>query len=241
MTEQTQETRRQFLQKLATATGAVVLMPVVSACSGPEVKEDPKPMENPESAPASAPVEASAKMATVPMTKPEGWDPIAFNKKRGNAGAIPESYWPSINGPDGDTKHLGKHLPFVPKVDAKMVPAGFIAIMWGDPDKGYAKHPNAPQSEDNPDGHWYNWIKVRKAVEGDAEELNSEYPDWPGDKAMVGQKYAVFGGGSDVTADSGKNTIYLAALPKDVAKGDTVRIYAHCLTHGEYVDFMTIA
>jgi hypothetical protein len=33
---------------------------------------------------------------------------------------------------------------------------------------------------------------------------------------------------------------FVAALPDDVAPGDTIRIYAHCLTHGEYVDFMTI-
>jgi len=232
------ETRRDFLQKLAMATSAVVLMPIVSACSGPDVKPDEQPTTIPAGGMTREPMAEAAKPTDVPMTAPEGWDPIAYNRIRGNAGFIPESYLPDVNGPDGELKHLGKHLPFVPAVDPALVPAGFIAVMWGNPDKGYAKHPNAPKSEANATGHWYNWINVRKATTGEAEELKSEYADWPGTD-MVGKQYVAMGGG-DIAADSGKNTVYMVALPKDVQKGDTVRIHAHCLTHGEYVDFLTV-
>ena len=47
-------------------------------------------------------------------------------------------------------------------------------------------------------------------------------------------------GGGDITAESGKNTVYLCKLPDGLQKGDTVRIWAHCLTHGEYVDFIEV-
>jgi hypothetical protein len=112
--------------------------------------------------------------------------------------------------------------------------------MWGDPAKGHAKHPNAVRSEANKNqGHWYNWIKIRKATDGEAEELQSLYPEWPGTTDEQKKQYVVQGGG-DITAESGKNTVYLTGLPKDCKPGDTIRIWAHCLTHGEYVDFMTI-
>ena len=112
--------------------------------------------------------------------------------------------------------------------------------MWGDTSKGYARHPNAARSEaNNQQGHWYDWIRIRKAVEGETEELQSNYSDWPGTAPSDNGAYAVFGGG-DITADSGKNTIYLAALPEGVKSGDRVRVWAHCLTHGEYVDFLTV-
>lgn len=239
--------RRAFLKQLSLLTGGAVLMPWVSACSSDSGAGKPDGM--PTSAPATQPsADAMRKAAAgsmagppLPNTKPPSWDPIAFNKARGNAGMIPKSYLGDINGPDGDTKHLGKHLPYVPKLaDASVVPAGYIALMWGDPDKGYARHPNAPKSEGNPDGHWYNWIKLRKATDGDAQELQSNYADWPGDSPDDNGAYAVFGGG-DIQADGGKNTVYLAALPPDVKPGDTVRVWAHCLTHGEYVDFITVA
>jgi hypothetical protein len=241
--------RRQFLEALAGATGAVVLMPVVTACKkkdegGSEAPaEPPKQAANDEAGKDAPPKDEPkpAGPAEPPTAKPEGWDPIAYNKERGNAGAIPESYLPSINGPDGENKHLGKHLPYQPKVEAKLVPDGFIALMWGDPDKGHAKHPNAKKSPDNDNhGHWYNWIKIRKAGDGEVEELQSEYTDWPGTNKDDSGKYAVFGGG-DIEADGGKNTIYLAGMPKDLKSGDTIRIWAHCLTHGEYVDFLTLA
>ena len=73
-----------------------------------------------------------------------------------------------------------------------------------------------------------------KATEGEAITQRSVYPEWPG-----GEGYAVLGGG-DITADAGKNTVYLAALPSDVRPGDLVRIHANCLTHGEYVDFLVV-
>lgn len=229
-------TRRGFLEKLALAAGGVVLMPAVSACSSaPETRPETMPSSKPAGGNASAP----AAMPEVPKEKPAGWDAVAYNKKRGNAGAIPESYLGKVNGADGDAKHLGKHLPYVPSLDEGMVPAGFIALMWGDPSKGHAKHPNAPKTDANPDGHWYNWIRIRKAVSGDVEELQSAYSDWPGIQDGDNGSYAVFGGG-DIKAEGGRNTVYLAKLPADVKPGDTVRVYAHCLTHGEYVDFLTI-
>jgi hypothetical protein len=176
----------------------------------------------------------------VPLCRPDDWDPIAFNRDRGNAGAIPESYRDAINGPDGVTAHLGKHLPYFPDLGEVPVPAGFAAIMWGDPSQGYLRHPNAePNESNNHEGHWYNWIRIRKAVDGEAEELQSTYTGWPLAGEGDSGAYAVFGGG-DITEDSGKNTIYLAALPADLEPGDTIRIHAHCLTHGEYVDFLTV-
>ena len=242
-------TRRKFLEALASATGAVVLMPVVTSCkkkdeggseSGTAPEPDPKGSASKDPATDTPP--ATDNGPSVPPTaKPEGWDPIAYNKERGNAGAIPDGYHKSINGEGGDAKHLGKHLPFQPKLEAKMVPDGFVALMWGDPDKGHAKHPNAAKGPaNNNEGHWYNWIRVRKAGEGEAEELSSEYSDWPGIAEGDTGKYAVFGGGK-IEDDGGKNTIYLAGLPKDLKAGDTIRVWAHCLTHGEYVDFLTLS
>jgi hypothetical protein len=213
--------RREFLQQLATVTGGVVLVPAVFRL------------------PAFAEGDDSELLA-LPATKPEGWDPIAFNRERGNAGAIPESYHASINGPDGEAKHLGKHLPYTPELDASLVPEGHLALMWGDPSKGHAKHPNAVRSEkNNNEGHWYNWIRIRKAAEGEAEELESRYSEWPGIGPDDNGAYAVMGGG-EITDDGGKNTVYLAALPEGLKAGDTIRIHAHCLTHGEWVDFLTL-
>ena len=104
----------------------------------------------------------------------------------------------------------------------------------------FVRHPNAAKTADNPEGHWYNSIKIRKAVEGPAEELESSYLDWPGQEPASTGSYAVFGGGK-MDDDGGKNAIYLAKLPAGLQSGDTVRIHAHCLTHGEYVDFLTLA
>lgn len=223
-------TRRHFLRSLATASGAVVLMPAVSRCAAPTAAT---------SAGADS-LGATASTISLPLTHDDGWDPMAYNRERGLAGAIPDSYLDDITGPDGDEQHLGKHLPYVPAVDASLLPAGMVAIMWGDPDKGHAKHPNAVRSEaNNHEGHWYNWIRVRKATAEDAEELQSAYSEWPGTLPEDNGAYAVFGEGS-ITDDSGKNTIYLAAIPSDVQSGDWVRIHAHCLTHGEYVDFLQV-
>lgn len=209
--------RREFL-RLSTLAGVTVLAPTLTSCVK-EQTNSPKAGEG------------------VPKAQPQGWNPIAYNKKRGNEGAIPDSYLESINGPDGEKKHLGKHLPFT--VDHPGLPAGSIALMWGDPAKGYAKHPNAGKSEKSPQGHWYNWIRVRKATDEEAEEVESKYSAWPvigsGDNGAFAGKE-----GDDPSADSGKNTIYIAKLPSDVKPGDMVRIYAHCLTHGEYVDFLKV-
>ena len=131
----------------------------------------------------------------------------------------------------------GKHLPYVPELDPSLVPEGHVAIMWGDPDEGYTRHPNAPKGDPGyPRGHWYNWVRVRKAVEGDAEEVESTFASWPADPAGG---FVVHGGG-DLAADGGKNTVYLVKLPADVGPGDQVRVYGHCLYHGEYVDFLTL-
>jgi hypothetical protein len=217
--------RRTFLEQLALAAGALVLAPIATACGGSEASSSST--TTPEDGPLA-----------VPTTRPEGWDPLAFNRARGNAGAIPASYLPSINGQDGDANHLGKHLPYTPALDRSVIPSGFLALMWGDPAKGHAKHPNAVRNETNDgEGHWYDRIAVRKAVASDTEEVESSYPEWPG--ATGTGSYAVFGGG-DITEDAGKNTIYLARLPRDVRSGDLVRVHAHCLTHGEYVDFVVV-
>ncbi|TNF30394.1 MAG: hypothetical protein EP329_13815 [Deltaproteobacteria bacterium] len=217
--------RRAFLKTLATAAGAVVLVPAVSRCA---------------STVAGVSTAGDAAVDAVPVVPPPGWDPIDFNRVRGNAGAIPQTYLPAINGPDGDKKHLGKHLPYRPTVAADAVPAGYVALMWGDPEKGHARHPNAARDDAAGQlGHWYSWIKVRPAVAGEAEEATSAYSSWPAAGAGDTGAYAVFGDG-DITADGGRNTIYLAALPAGVKPGDTVRIWAHCLTHGEYVDFLTL-
>ena len=235
--------RREFVKNLALGTGCIVLLPAVTACAK-KGAETPDDVPTEEAAPAPATTDATSQPVSasdIPATPPEGWDPIAYNKERGLGGAIPQSYHESISGADGDAKHLGKHLPYVPAdIPAEAVPAGFLAVMWGDPAKGHAKHPNADRNEsNNNEGHWYNWIRVRKAVDGDAEELQSEYNGWPQLGDGVNGQYAVQGGG-DITADGGKNTIYLAAIPADCQPGDTIRIHAHCLTHGEYVDFLTL-
>jgi hypothetical protein len=224
---------------LAVATGALVLLP---ACGGSETTppaEDAagSPTETTEAGSGSAP---AADPLEVPTTPPAGWDPIAFNKERGNAGAIPEGYLDDVNGPDGELKHLGKHLPYVPKVDAALVPEGYLALMWGDPDKGHAMHPNAQVgAEAYPKGHFYDWVRVRKAVADEADEVETRFAGWPEPGEAASGRYAVLGGGG-ITDNGGKNTIYLVKLPADVKPGDAVRIHAHCHYHGEYVDFLAL-
>ena len=218
-------TRRAFLDFLAGGAGAIVLSPIAVGCAtGPSVSPAATAHDDP---------------LAIPRERPPSWDPVAFNRARGNAGAIPESYRAQINGPDGELKHLGKHLPYTPPGADAGVPAGMIALMWGDPSKGYAAHPNAPRSAATPDGHWYSWIRVRKAAAGYAEEKESRYSAWPVSAPGDTGAYRA-ASGADPSADSGKNTIYLAQLPADVRPGDLVRVHAHCLTHGEYVDFVTV-
>ncbi len=202
--------RRELLKGLATSAGALILLPKLSLAA---------PNSQPDLSPIKAP--------------PMSWNPIVYNKERGAAGAIPAAYMAKINAPDGIKKHLGKHLPYRLMEEA---PEGYLAIMWGDPKKGHARHPNASKSPKKPEGHWYNWIRLRKACEGPAEEQESRYADWPGDQAAG---YLVQGDG-EIKADGGRNTIYLAKLPAGLKKGDRIRIWAHCLSHGEYVDFLEI-
>lgn len=216
--------RRVFLKHLSMTAGGVLLLPHVTSCS----------TTGSAAAGANAAEPASG---DVPVVRPDNWDPIAFNRARGNAGAIPESYHASINGPDGVTAHLGKHLPYW--VEADDAPEGYKPVMWGDPAKGHAMHPNArPDESNNNEGHWYNWIKVRKAVAGEAQETKSTFSGWPSADEGDSGRYLALGG--DIEAENGKNTIYLIGMPSDLAAGDTVRIWAHCLTHGEYVDFLTV-
>lgn len=211
--------RREFFKTTLGLAGFSLMLPVISACeSGPDTKG-----------------------VMLPMEKPKNWNPIEFNKKRGNSGAIPDSYLPAINGPDGVKKHLGKHLPFIPKLDPKIViPAGYIPIMWGDPSKGHTPHPNAiPGPDNNYLGHWYNRIELRRAISIYAQTQISTYNGWPDNTDNDSGRYLSLTGGS-LTEANGINTVYLAKLPSDVQKGDTVRVLAHCLTHGEYVDFINI-
>ncbi len=219
MSSKTKSNRKDFLKNLASYTGAMVLLPTVTQCKWQ--KKDG--------------------LLAVPFKKPSEWDSVWFNKTRGNQGAIPKTYLKDINGPDGVKKHIGKHLPYVPQIGPLKIPQGYLPIMWGDPSKGYAKHPNAPKDDSkNYEGHWYNWIRIRRSSNmGNEDELQSNYSSWPNRGEYDNGDYIALNG-KDITKDSGKNTIYLVALPKDVKKGDTIRIHAHCKTHGEWVDFLNV-
>ncbi|MBX7195720.1 MAG: hypothetical protein K1X94_26925 [Sandaracinaceae bacterium] len=227
-------TRRDLLELLAAATGASVLSPFAVGCGGSSASG-----ASTTTAHEASGGEATSDPLAVPTTRPEGWDALAFNRARGNAGAIPESYRDEINGPDGDLVHLGKHLPYVPSLAAGLVPAGMIALMFGDPSLGRTRHPNAPPSEAVPTGHWYDWIRIRKATADEALETTSTYGGWPTVLEADSGRY-VAQEGTDVTADLGKNTVYLAQLPEGVVSGDVIRVHGNCLTHGEYVDFVTV-
>ena len=231
--------RRDFVKKLGLGAGYMVLLPTVSACTSTPAKDDAVPTDGPTQTDATMANVPPLDRNGIPTARPVDWDPIAFNEKRGLAGAIPETYHASITGEGGESKHLGKHLPYVPAMDA-VAPVGFIPLMWGDPAKGHAKHPNAPANEsNNNEGHWYDWIRVGK-VDGDSiDELQSTFKGWPDVVEGSTGAYLTSDGGA-ITDDSGKNTVYLVALPKSAKPGDTLRIYAHCLTHGEYVDFITL-
>lgn len=230
------------MQQLATVSGLAILAPVAVACT-PSSSAD-NSANNGAGAGSGAGATSSggssaSATAEIPKARPDGWDAIAYNRDRGNAGAIPESYRPQINSADGAAQHLGKHLPYVATIAAGAVPAGMLALMWGDPSRGYAKHPNAAPSESNPTGHWYNWVKIRKATNDEAQEAESRFSAWPTAGASDTGRYAAHEG-TDATAEGGKNTVYLVALPSDARSGDLVRVHAHCLTHGEYVDFVTV-
>ena len=221
--------RRRFLGTLGRAAGVVVVAPVLSRCVGA-------------SEGARGQVGAGAEPllgSALPGQRPLGWDPLEFNRKRGAAGAIPAAYMADINGVDGDAKHLGKHLPYVVSGALAHGHERFLPLMWGDPGKGHARHPNAAPSAANPEGHWYNWIRLRVATDGPAEEVESVYSRWP----VVGAQDSgqlVAATGADPAADQGRNTVYLARLPQQWRPGATLRVHAHCLTHGEYVDFVEV-
>jgi len=222
-------TRRDFVTLLAGATGALVLLPV--ACTTTSSSSSSTSSSSSSSAATPDPL-------ALPLV-PDGFEALAFNRARGNAGAIPDGYRGAINAADGDQNALGKHLPWVPSLAAGVVPAGMLPLMWGDPAPGYAAHPNAAPTPEVPSGHWYDWIRVRKATAGDAVEREARFSAWPASAVGDDGRYAA-ASGSDVTADKGKGTVYLVPLPPDVKAGDVVRIHAHCLTHGEYVDFVTV-
>ena len=140
-------TSRRELLRASGGLGLVLLLPTSVGCA---------------SSNASAPAAAAPRLDDLPKVRPDSWDPLAFNRARGNAGAIPEAYRAKINGPDGDRLHLGKHLPYTPS--QVQAPAGMLALMWGDPSRGYAKHPNARRSPELPTGHWFDWIRMRRAT-----------------------------------------------------------------------------
>lgn len=227
------QNRREFLEKTAILSGGFLLFPLVTACE--------KATDSSSEADATAVAGGKGQHPlSVPLVKPAGWDPVAFNRERGNAGAIPASYLPDINGPDGEMAHLGKHLPYLPAVDPAGIPKGFIALMWGDPAKGHVRHPNAPPNPANDyEGHWFNWIRIRKSSGNWQETAVSTYSGWPQSSPEDSGRYAIFGR-HRLTDDAGIHTIYLAALPPGVSRGDTLRIWGHCLTHGEFVDFIRI-
>ncbi len=208
--------RRNFLKQAFFYTGAMAVFPMGISCRRKEAE------------------------IGIPLVKPENWDPIDFNRKRGKQGAIPKSYLPEIMGSDGVEKHLGKHLPYVPDIPEGKIPEGYLPLMWGDPKKGYTMHPNAKVGPANQfEGHWFNWIQIRKSHPGKAETAKTVYSDWPFTRPSDTGRF-ITANGIDIRVNSGKNTVYLAVLPSGLSPGDTIRIWAHCLTHGEYVDFITI-
>ncbi len=215
--------RRDFLRKLSAATGAVVIAPVAIACGG-----------NAEVTTAQVTTPSAPPPIELPRVRPELWDAIDFNRRRGLGGAIPLSFQDDINGPDGRAA-IGKHLPYIPYLQEEVVPRGMIGLMFGDEGAGFPRHPAAPIGMDN-EGHRFDWIRIRKATESEAEEKETRFSDWP---IPDSGGYAVYDGG-ELTDESGKNTVYVAELPADVEPGDLVRVVAHCNLHGEYVQFVTV-
>lgn len=183
---------------------------------------------------------AKPKIKAVPQEKPSSWDAIEFNINRGiYGGKIPKSYHKKILSKDGIKQHLGKHLPYVPRLKKGRVPKGYLPIMFGDVHKGYAAHPNAPRSEKDKDGHWYTWIKIRKSTPASATEVTTWFDNWPEVSDSSKGKYMPYKE-NDITIDGGKNTVYLVQLPEDVVSGDMVRVWGYCINHGEYIDFLEV-
>ncbi len=223
MTEKN-STRRVFLQQTAAVSIALPLLGATGCAS--------------KTGGGTAPVTGGTP-AGVPLTRPSDWEVVAFNTARGKAGSIPASYMAKIEAAQGLPKHLGKHLPYLPKVPAGRVADGGLGIMWGDPSLGYTMHPNAGKSETKPLGHWYNWIRV--SIEGnEASQVETHFDGWPQCTDAVKGKLVGFSD-EDPTVNGGKNSVYVAQLPTGAKSGDTLRVWAHCLTHGEYLDFLTLA
>ena len=206
-------TRRALLQKGLVIGGASLLLPSMVACNGRN----------------------SAGQSGLPLSKPTDWDEIAFNTQRALAGAAPASYHGAIQSDGGDKKHVGKHLPYL--VGDIAAPAGYVAVMIGDAAKGYARHPNAAaEKEIGEIGHWYDWIKIRPAIDAKAEEVTSVYSAWPQTAASDNGKIVPVSGKS-FADNGGRETVYLAQLPKGVKQGDMLRVIGHCNKHGDYVGF----
>jgi desulfoferrodoxin (superoxide reductase-like protein) len=191
--------------------GTTIVLPIVVGCQQePEGENDSSSQ--------------SLDINKVPSYRPEGWNPIQYNLERGLKGAIPESYHESITGVDGDLLHIGKHIPYLAPIDPTVVPEGYIALMMGDARRGYAQHPNT-------ESHWYDWVKI--SVEGASTVYKNEFNAWPTSNNIISLN-------GDTSANGGKETVYLVKLPPGASAGDTIRVIAHCSSHGEYVDFITL-
>lgn len=226
-------TRREVLERFALALGAAVLLPSVASCGAGRRGGNA--------------LDAPALGTRLPLVVPAGWDPIVFNRVRGNQGAIPEDYLPVINGKGGSSAHIGQHLPYVVNPPGG-VPEGYVALMWGDPAKGHAPHTQSSNAVMDAvaggpahvgQGHRFDWIRIRQATPFDVDEVQSSYSDWPTPAVTDNGAYRAFDG-DDIRARMGVGTVYLAALPEGVKAGDLVRVHAHCTKHGEYVDFVQI-
>ncbi len=203
--------RRQVL-KLLQLAGATALLPRVLGCA-PSVG------------------------LPLPRARDGAWDAIVFNLARARQGAVPPAYLALIEGLGGIPQHLGKHLPFLVAdgnlLDAALA-ANLLPIQWGDPGKGHARHPNAAPTEAVPSGHYYDWVDL---LVGDAETRVAFAP-WPQNRADVAGAYRGLRT-DDPTGEEGRDTVYL--LPMGGAScGVDVRVHGHCLTHGEYVDFVKV-
>lgn len=211
--------RRNLLKHLAAATSASLFLPAVIGCS--TQRQDEADVFGTKDS-SSTTIDPS----TVPVSRPENFNPIEFNLQRGLLGAIPASYHPSILGADGPLVHLGKHMAYIAPVDKTTVPAGYVAIMMGEFAKGYTRHVASGT-------HWYDWISVRKEGAALNRAVVTNYASWPD------SNNAVFGAGL-ITDASGVNTIYYARLPAGVQASDTICVVAHCNIHGEYISFITL-